>query len=206
MLGFLFVAGCGGGEEDPVLVPATMAPTTVPLTTIAMTTTTTTPAYTPTTTTAAYTPTTTTAAYTPTTTTAASPTTTEPVMTGPTSVVVEVGDSLSKIAKRYDTTTEVLAAINGICNVNQIYVGQTILLAVDDVGTDDDGSDAEPMTVTVLVEVGDSLSEIAKRYNTTVDDLMVANDIAEPNLLFVGQELVVSGIVPVVPDVEPPVC
>ena len=62
------------------------------------------------------------------------------------------------------------------------------------------------MTVTVLVEVGDSLSEIAKRYNTTVDDLMAANDIADPNLLFVGQELVVSGIVPVVPDVEPPVC
>ena len=27
-----------------------------------------------------------------------------------------------------------------------------------------------------------------------------------PNLLLVGQELVVSGIVPVVPDVEPPVC
>ena len=127
-------------------------------------------------------------------------------MTGPTSVVVEVGDSLSKIAKRYGTTAEVLAAINGICDPNQIYVGQTILLAVDDVGTDDDGSDAEPMTVTVLVEVGDSLSEIAKRYNTTVDDLMAANDLADPNLLFIGQELVVSGIVPVVPDVEPPVC
>ena len=58
----------------------------------------------------------------------------------------------------------------------------------------------------MLVEVGDSLSKIAKQYDTTVDDLMVTNDITDPNLLLVGQELVVSGIVPIVPDVEPPVC
>tara|TARA_B100001179_G_scaffold160705_1_gene117714 strand:+ start:967 stop:1329 length:363 start_codon:yes stop_codon:yes gene_type:complete len=120
-------------------------------------------------------------------------------------VLVEVGDSLSKIAKRYDTTTEILAAINGICDVNQIYVGQKILLAGAGSETDD-GVDPEPISITVLVEVGDSLSKIAKQYDTTVDDLMVANDITDPNLVFVGQELVVSGIVPVVSDVEPPVC
>jgi LysM repeat protein len=120
-------------------------------------------------------------------------------------VLVEVGDSLSKIAKRYDTTTEILATINGICDVNQIYVGQKILLAAAGSETDD-GVDPEPISVTVIVEAGDSLSKIAKQYDTTVDDLMVANDITDPNLVLVGQELVVSGIVPVVPDVEPPVC
>ena len=131
--------------------------------------------------------------------------TTEAADVGPLSVLVEVGDSLSKIAKRYDTTTEILAAINGICDVNQIYVGQKILLAAAGSETDD-GVDPEPISVTVIVEAGDSLSKIAKQYDTTVDDLMVANDITDPNLVLVGQELVVSGIVPVVPDVEPPVC
>ena len=202
VLSLLVTAGCGGGEEDPILVPATMAPTTAAPATLASTTTTTTLAPTPTTAAPVASTTTTTA---PVASTTAIPTTTEAADVGPLSVLVEVGDSLSKIAKRYDTTTEILATINGICDVNQIYVGQKILLAAAGSETDD-GVDPEPISVTVLVEVGDSLSKIAKQYDTTVDDLMVANDITDPNLVLVGQELVVSGIVPVVPDVEPPVC
>ena len=201
VMSLLVTAGCGGGEEDPILVPATMAPTTAAPATLASTTTTT---LAPTPTTAAPVASTTTTAA-PVVSTTAIPTTTEAADVGPLSVLVEVGDSLSKIAKRYDTTTEILAAINGICDVNQIYVGQKILLAAAESETDD-GVDPEPISVTVLVEVGDSLSKIAKQYDTTVDDLMVANDITDPNLLLVGQELVVSGIVPIVPDVEPPVC
>ena len=201
-MSLLVTAGCGGGEEDPILVPATMAPTTAAPATLASTTTTTTLAPTPTTA-APVASTTTTAA--PVVSTTAIPTTTEAADVGPLSVTVEAGDSLSKIAKRYDTTTEILAAINGICDVNQIYVGQKILLAGAEFETDDE-VDPEPISVTVLVEVGDSLSKIAKQYDTTVDDLMVTNDITDPNLLLVGQELVVSGIVPIVPDVEPPVC
>ena len=200
-MSLLVTAGCGGGEEDPILVPATMAPTTAAPATVASTTPTTLP---PTPTTAAPVASTTTTAA-PVVSTTAIPTTTEAADVGPASVLVEVGDSLSKIAKRYDTTTEILAAINGICDVNQIYVGQKILLAGAEFETDDE-VDPEPISVTVLVEVGDSLSKIAKQYDTTVDDLMVTNDITDPNLLLVGQELVVSGIVPIVPDVEPPVC
>ncbi len=202
VLSLLVTVGCGGGEEDPILVPATMAPTTAAPATLASTTTTTTLAPTPTTA-APVASTTTTAA--PVASTTAIPTTTEAADVGPLSVTVEAGDSLSKIAKRYDTTTEILAAINGICDVNQIYVGQKILLAAAGSETDD-GVDPEPISVTVIVEAGDSLSKIAKRYDTTVDELMVANDITDPNLVLVGQELVVSGIVPVVSDVEPPVC
>ena len=202
VLSLLVTVGCGGGEEDPILVPATMAPTTAAPATLAATTTTTTLAPIPTTTAFVASTTTTTA---PVASTTAIPTTTEAADAGPLSVLVEVGDSLSKIAKRYDTTTEILAAINGICDVNQIYVGQKILLAAAGSETDD-GVDPEPISVTVIVEAGDSLSKIAKQYDTTVDDLMVANDITDPNLVLVGQELVVSGIVPVVPDVEPPVC
>ena len=201
VLSLLVTAGCGGGEEDPILVPATMAPTTAAPATLASTTTTTTLAPTPTTAAPVTSTTTTTAPAT----TTAIPSTTEAADVGPLSVLVEVGDSLSKIAKRYDTTTEILATINGICDVNQIYVGQKILLAAAGSETDD-GVDPEPISVTVIVEAGDSLSKIAKQYDTTVDDLMVANDITDPNLVLVGQELVVSGIVPVVPDVEPPVC
>ena len=202
VLFLLVTTGCGGGEEDPILVPATMAPTTAVPATLASTTTTTTLAPIPT---AAAPVASTTTTTVPVVSTTAIPTTTEPADVGPASVLVEAGDSLSKIAKRYDTTAEILAAINGICDVNQIYVGQKILLA-DAESETDDGVDPEPISVTVIVEAGDSLSKIAKQYDTTVDDLMAANDITDPNLVFPGQELVVSGIVPIVPDVEPPVC
>ena len=54
----------------------------------------------------------------------------------------------------------------------------------------------EEVDITVVVERGDYLSRIADRYDITVEELVRLNDIADPNLLFVGQELLVSEKVP----------
>lgn len=48
----------------------------------------------------------------------------------------------------------------------------------------------EPETVHV-VEAGETLFLIAQQYSTTVDALIVANDIADPSYLYIGQELVI---------------
>lgn len=45
-----------------------------------------------------------------------------------------------------------------------------------------------------VVQKGDTLSSIAKKYNTTVDNLVKLNDISNPNNIVVGQTLVISGI------------
>ena len=54
---------------------------------------------------------------------------------------------------------------------------------------------AEPLPTegprTVIVESGDSLGKIAKRFDRTVDQFMRANGISDPNLLRIGQVLVV---------------
>ena len=47
----------------------------------------------------------------------------------------------------------------------------------------------EEVEMTVVVQRGDYLSRIADRYNVTVDELVRLNNIADPNLLFVGQKL-----------------
>ena len=49
------------------------------------------------------------------------------------------------------------------------------------------------------------MSKIAKRHDTTVEDIMERNAIDDPNLLFVGQELVIDGDVPAPdePEVNP---
>ena len=195
-LSLLTVGACGGGDDEPVLVPATMPPTTTILidlsTTVPMTTTT---YAAPVTIVPVVVETTTTTTI-----------LVEPEGTEPESVTVADGDSLSEIAKANGTTLEKLARINGICNVNSIYVGQVILLSdtEEEVETQTDGT--EELTVTIIVESGESLSKIAKREGVTVDEIMSINDITDPNLLFVGQELVISGQTPSESQEEEPVC
>ncbi len=45
-----------------------------------------------------------------------------------------------------------------------------------------------------VVQSGDTLSGIAVRFNVSVDDLMNANPIADPNALAIGDELVIPGL------------
>ena len=122
----LFALGaCGGGDEEPVLVPATIPPTTtqmeVPTTMIPITTTT------------YAAPATIAPVVVETTTTTSLVEPVQTVETSEPSVTVAAGDSLSEIAKANGTTAEKLARINGICDVNSIYVGQVILLSSPEV-------------------------------------------------------------------------
>lgn len=48
-------------------------------------------------------------------------------------------------------------------------------------------------TVTYTVKSGDTLSGIASRYNTTVDNLVKLNNIKNRNIIVVGQVLIISG-------------
>lgn len=43
-----------------------------------------------------------------------------------------------------------------------------------------------------VVQAGDTLAAIAKKYNVTIEQLMKWNNIKDPNILMVGQQLVVK--------------
>ncbi|MDG2427381.1 MAG: LysM peptidoglycan-binding domain-containing protein [Acidimicrobiales bacterium] len=182
----LLTSACGGSsDEDPVVVQTTTSGIFSDTTLAAMdeevpATTTTEAVY--------QAPTTTTTAAPA----AAAPSTSEPLVEVPQSVTVEAGDSLSKIAKRFGTAVDTLVRINGLCDANQIFVGQVILL--DDPEADEVTEADGALIVTVMA--GDSLSKIAKRHDTTVEEIMVRNAIEDANLLFVGQELVIDGEAP----------
>ena len=194
-LSLLTFSACGGGDEEPVLVPATMPPTTTTFVDLSTTV--------PMTTTTYAAPATIVPVVVETTTTTI---VVEPAETKPESVKVAAGDSLSEIAKANGTTLEKLARINGICDVNSIYVGQVIMLSDPEKEVDVETDTIEELTVTVIVESGDSLSKIAKREGVTADEIMSINDITDPNLLFVGQELTISGQTSSEPQEEEPVC
>jgi LysM repeat protein len=176
---------CGGSDDGPIVVQTT--------TTGMFVTTTAAPSdYSPATTT---TPNGATTVAATATTTAPPATTTVAVTDVPESVTVEKGDSLSKIAKRYGTTVDALVRINGLCDANQIFVGQVVVLEDPESVADADAAGDRIETAIVTVQPGDSLSKIAKRHDTTVEELMALNDIDDPNLLFVGQELFVDEVV-----------
>lgn len=92
---------------------------------------------------------------------------------------VKKGDTLSDIAKRYNTTVQRLADLNNISNVNLIYPGEVLKF---------NGSGQTYYTV----RSGDTLSAIAKRYNTTVYKIAKDNNIKYVDKIYPGQRLVIN--------------
>ena len=105
-----------------------------------------------------------------------------------TTYVVKRGDTLNTIAPRFGTTYAHLATLNGLWNPNFIYVGQTLKVP----GA---ASPTTPpiATCTYQVKPGDTLTMVALRYRTTVWALAIANNLANPSFIWVGQRLVIPG-------------
>lgn len=106
---------------------------------------------------------------------------------------VQWGDTLYSLARRFNTTVEALVALNGLQNPNFIRVGQVLKIV---------GTPTSPGTTTeYIVQPGDTLFSIARRYNTTVEAISRANGIVNPWYIRVGQKLVISqGSTPTTPS------
>lgn len=95
---------------------------------------------------------------------------------------VQPGDTLSGIAAKFGTTYQNLAAINSIGDPNRIWAGQVLKVT------------GQPTTQnTYYVQAGDTLSGIAAKFGTTVSALVSANGIANPNVIYVGQKIILGG-------------
>jgi len=101
--------------------------------------------------------------------------------------IVRYGETLGRIAAHYGTTVSAIASANGIVNINHIYAGQRLFIPAA----------AQPPTSSLhgttfyVVGRGDFLAAIARRFGTTVGAISSANGIANPNLIFPGQRLVI---------------
>lgn len=95
---------------------------------------------------------------------------------------VRSGESLYTIGKRYGVSVDRLKAANGLRR-NTIRVGQELVIPARSSG----GAAASNGKVH-RVRSGDTLSEIARRYGTTVSKLRSANGLTS-NRLRIGQEL-----------------
>lgn len=104
--------------------------------------------------------------------------TSTPVATTGQTHVVQYGENLSGIATKYGTTWREHARVNVLSNPSIIYHGQTLNVI---------GCQSESTVGNCVVEYGDTLSTIAVQFNTTVERLVSANGISNPNAIHTGQ-------------------
>ena len=96
---------------------------------------------------------------------------------------VAKGDSLYQIAKKYKTTVEALKSLNNLTS-NTLTIGQKLI--IPEVAEEKQSTD----TTTYIVVKGDSLYQIAKKFNTTVETLKSLNNLTS-NTLSIGQKLII---------------
>ncbi|MCA1308028.1 LysM peptidoglycan-binding domain-containing protein [Microbacterium esteraromaticum] len=113
--------------------------------------------------------------------------------------VVKRGDTVYAIAKKYGTTINAIISANGLGRNALIYPGQKLRVS---------GSTATPTqpptkptnpkpttppsAKTHLVVAGDTLFDIAKKYDITVSELLRANGLSSNSIIYPGQTLLLT--------------
>lgn len=95
--------------------------------------------------------------------------------------IVQPGETLRSIADRYGTTWAALASANNLPNANYIYVGQRLVIPA--------GPPPAPRYYTV--QQGDGIYAIARRFGVSPQNIILANNLWNANLIYPGQVLII---------------
>ncbi|MFK7862995.1 MAG: LysM peptidoglycan-binding domain-containing protein [Pseudohongiellaceae bacterium] len=120
------------------------------------------------------------------------------VQTPDVAYVIEKGDSLSVIARRFDTTVARLVSLNQLASRNRIRIGQRLLLPQSgsngqQLAFGSSSNTSAPSNGMYSVRRGDTVSVIAARFRTTEQELLNLNGIADKNRIYPGQQLRLPG-------------
>src|SRR5699024_4755918 len=88
---------------------------------------------------------------------------------------VKAGDTLSGISSKFGVSYQKIATDNNISNPNLIHPGQVLKIYTD--------QSQQPVYETYIVKSGDTLSEIAQQFKTTIDKIARNNGINNVNLI-----------------------
>jgi murein DD-endopeptidase MepM/ murein hydrolase activator NlpD len=114
---------------------------------------------------------------------------------GETTYIVQVGDTLTRIALKYNLSVTELALFNGLTNPDLIIAGQR--LVIPDPTSLPDVSELEQ---TYTVQPGDTLFQIANRFGMRVARIAEANQISNVDLIEAGQTLIIPSAAEVKTD------
>ena len=114
--------------------------------------------------------------------------------------VVKPGDTLRSIAAANGTTISAIVRANNMANPDVIYPGQRLTIPVRSGGAPEAAPAPTAATkptagasVYHTVKLGDTLEKVARAYGTTAAAISSANGITNPDLIWVGQKLLIPG-------------
>jgi len=105
--------------------------------------------------------------------------------------VVRSGDTLWGVARKYGVSVPALASANGLSSSAGLVAGARLEIPGAGSSVTRTASAAESSKVTYKVKSGDTLSEIADRFDVSVRELMTWNRLRQSSSLRAGQRLVV---------------
>ena len=133
--------------------------------------------------------------------------------------MVQPGDTLGDIAKRYGVDYNDIAKDNNISDPNYILPGQELTInspksndTSSNVSNSSSISDStsvsnvtnnsydipgststpEPTTIKYIIQPGDTLGDIAKKYGLDYNNIAKDNNISDPNYIITGQEIIIN--------------
>jgi murein DD-endopeptidase MepM/ murein hydrolase activator NlpD len=96
--------------------------------------------------------------------------------------VVEDGETLFTIAQLYSTTVEALQQLNDLADPSILLVGQELIIP---------GGQGEVVAAIHVFEVGDTLTDLATAYKTTVESIAASNRLISANGLVAGRPMTI---------------
>lgn len=99
--------------------------------------------------------------------------------------IVKPNDNLTKIANEYGTTYQAIADANGIKAPYIIYPNQKLKIPIKE----SQSSEGEKVPSEYVVQKGDTLSQIAEKFDTTYQKLAKLNGIEPPYIIYPNQKL-----------------
>jgi len=116
-----------------------------------------------------------------------------PAAAAPGTVTLRLGEDLTMVAAANHTTVAALAAANGIADPNRVDAGTILRLPGPTPAALAAPSTANGAPQSVVVALGQNLTQIAASHHTTVAALVAANGIADPNHVKAGAILRLPG-------------
>jgi len=105
-----------------------------------------------------------------------------PPETGVTEYVVQSGDTLWRLAQRFNTTVDAIKSLNNLTS-DILMIGQVLLIP---------GTGSATPSFAYTVRSGDTLWQLAQRFGTTVDAIRSLNNLTS-DVLTIGQILQIPG-------------
>ncbi len=109
---------------------------------------------------------------------------------------VRWGDTLSQIAARFGVTIQSITQANNLASPDLIYADQFLEIPTAGETPPPQPSPVAPTPApgaAYTVQTGDTLSAIARRFGTTIAAIAQTNNIANVNMIYVGQILQING-------------